>query len=113
MYILDTNISCGIFQLENVGKNPTQKSYEDVVESFIDDVGSLRLCMLIASVPAEWKKSINFLNKIGFKAVNRGLTNPNSGNKIILFVKTFTKRERETLTRKFNHAHRAPRVNYY
>lgn len=97
MDVRQSNMSCGVCELFDVGDTPTLKHYEDAMSDFADELG----CFLIASVPTHWKRSIKFLkNELGFKQVGRLGRNPNTGNKIILLTKTITGKERAYFRRR-------------
>jgi hypothetical protein len=97
MRIEETEISCGIQQLVDIGENPTIEIYKDALAdghtgNSHDGLG----CFLLASVPWAWKNSIKFLKSVGFES--HGVRkNPNSKNKIVLFSKTFTAKERQSI----------------
>lgn len=97
MQIQETEISCGVQQLVEIGENPTLEQYKDALadgmgENSHDGLG----CFLVASVPWDWRRSLKFLKSVGFK--RHGVRkNPNSGNKIVLLSKTLTAKERQTL----------------
>jgi hypothetical protein len=83
MRIEGSSISCGIHQLFNVGNNPTIQRYNKAIKNSY--FGKCRF--IIASLTEEQKKAKRFLLARGFKQVSPFLTNPNSGNKIALFMK--------------------------
>ena len=96
MYIEDSEISCGVKLLSEVGKAPTMSDFKFAMRDYGrrrwgDSIG----CFLIASVPIAWKKSIKFLKRAGFRQSCRAMRNPNSGNKIAVFTRTISKNERE------------------
>lgn len=90
MYLTESELSCGVQMLTDVGTDPTFEEYKDAmaegnIENSHDGLG----CFIIASVPWNWKNSVKFLKSIGFKAHGVRM-NPNSGNKITLLSKTLT-----------------------
>lgn len=100
MYIHESEISCGIQELAGIGQHPTLQEYKQALRDGHEDNSHKGLgCFLIASVPYRWKNSIKFLESVGFK--NNGVRkNPNSENKIVLFSKTITAKERQSLGRR-------------
>lgn len=91
MYLDDSEISCGIKQLVSIedgddeyGDNGEELTLEAQYRRTMCDA---HCALVIASLTTDQTKGIELLKKHGFKAVNRPRTNPNSGNKIILFVK--------------------------
>jgi len=84
MYLGETDISCGIAQLYGIGK-ATQDQYDECIEGW-KEYGNYA-AMIIASLTSKQKKAIKLLEKNGFKMVGRWKKNPNSNNKIALFVK--------------------------
>lgn len=93
MYIEESQISCGIQELTCIGENPKLFDYEQAMIDGYDNLENLG-CFIIASVPYKWNKSVKFLKSIGFKS-SGVRKNPNSGNKIVLFSKTLSAKERK------------------
>lgn len=100
MYLAKTKISCGIKQLCDIGysydyghsfKYRTMKEAYDGVMSKLDNC-----VMIIASLTTKQEGAITLLTNNGFKKVGKAKPNPNSGNKIILFVKHFNKPKKKT-----------------
>lgn len=88
MELVGSQISCGLYELDQVGQNPTDKEYEEAMSP-------CECAIVIASVPARWTRAIKFLKRKGFKQTLRQNKNPNSGNKIVLLAKNITKKDRE------------------
>jgi hypothetical protein len=84
MYLNDTDISCGICQLVDIGSRPSQIDLEELIEDARDDNYGI---MLASLAEQQGKRPINILKKYGFKQVGKWKKNPNSGNKIALFMK--------------------------
>lgn len=93
MYIRESEISCGVQELVDVGRRPSLKNYQDALSDEHEDNGLG--CFLLASVPYNWKNSVKFLKSVGFKS-NGARKNPNTGNKIILLSKAITAKERQS-----------------
>lgn len=84
MNIEDMEISCGICQLANVGRTPKQSDIERCIEDARSDCFGIILASLAEN---QGKKPVNFLKKNGFRQVGKWKKNPNSGNRIALFMK--------------------------
>jgi hypothetical protein len=95
MYIGYSKISCGINELYNIGNHPTDYEYKEIM------IDNYNCAILIASLTTKQNNAIKFLKKKGFKAVNKPIRNPNSKNKIILFSKTLSKKERKYWANKY------------
>lgn len=87
MYMSFSSISCGINEIVDIGYDPRQEDLNNIITR-------ANCCILIASLRKDQVKGIKLLKKNGFKQTNRCLINPNSGSKIILFVRTIPKKER-------------------
>lgn len=98
MELRNSDISCGVLQLCDVGKNPTMTSYKQAMADaeYDNNLG----CFIISSVPWSWKESIKFLKSVGFES-SRVRKNPNSGNKIVLLTKSISKKETRELLGRF------------
>lgn len=84
MYIDDTQISCGICQLSNIGNNPKQIDMDGCIEDARSDCYGIMLASLADN---QGKRPVTFLKKNGFRQVGKWKKNPNSGNRIALFMK--------------------------
>ncbi len=89
MELVASAISCGVFELDGVGTHPTDTEYDCTMA-----YNGGTCAIVIASVPADWTNAVKFLKRKGFKQTLRQNRNPNSGNKIALFAKNVTKKER-------------------
>lgn len=80
----DTSISCGIGQLYDVGGSSKAN-----IKRKIEEAGTSLdpYAFLIASVTKKQRKARRRLKKFGFKRVTKWEKNPNSNNRIALFVK--------------------------
>lgn len=88
MYLKSSGISCGINELVSVGTRPTDNQFAEIMRK------TDHCAVLIASVPTRWKNAVKFLKRNGFKQVNREITNPNTKNKIALFSRNVTEKDR-------------------
>lgn len=102
MYIVENSISCGIGMLCDVGSHPLQSEYYDTMINCVR-----KYAIILASLTTHQKYAAKFLRKNGFVSNGRAIINPNSDNRIILFVKKTAPRERLSLYR------RAKRENGY
>ncbi len=86
MYIAQSRISCGIYELIDVRHNSAK-----IVRDYINDDFGLPpiVAILVASLTTKQKAGARALKANGFKAIGKPIRNPNSGNDIILFVKRF------------------------
>lgn len=87
MEIYNTDISCGIDQLTSFGEQPDEHKLRDLKRHVQDTENGRDRGMLLVSLnehqyPA-WEKH---LKEVGFKKVGRTVRNPNTGNKIRLYV---------------------------
>ena len=82
MYIEDSRVGCGVKELYDVGgfyaDVPSQARFDTLMRGH-DGV-------VIASLTKEQYRGTEFLIANGFKKAGRYKVNPNSGNKIALFV---------------------------
>lgn len=90
MFIDDSEISCGVKQLTEIGTDPTDEAYQAAMREFHGAI-------LVASVPVKWKKAIKFLKRKGFKQAHRAIKNPNSGNKIVLLSRNYSAKDRRKI----------------
>lgn len=82
MQINGTNISCGIATLEGFYGNVTVNQIKSQLDSAAED----SFGMVLASINEEQKAIELKLIGAGFKRIGKWKINPNSGNKIALFV---------------------------
>src|SRR4051812_12719688 len=94
MYVYGSRVSCGVYELVDVGNRPSKEKYKKVMINHFGTTDGLG-AIFIASVPAHWKKSVKLLKSEGFIQPTRKITNPNSGNKIVILVKNFSEKERK------------------
>ncbi len=90
MELNDSNMSCGVYELDGLGENPKECAYREVMRH-------CHAAIVLASVPAAWRNTIKFLNDKGFKQLLRKSRNPNSGNDIVLLARNFTEKQRAKL----------------
>ena len=88
MRLTSSNISCGLYELADVGQDPTDADYRSAMEG-------CDAAIVIASVPAYWTNAVKFLKKKGFKQPLRQNENPNSGNRIVLLARNITAKDRQ------------------
>jgi hypothetical protein len=92
MNVRVSEISCGIRELADVGENPDVYDLARAIDySVYHDADCVAGTILIASLTTKQKAGIKFLKREGFKAVSRPAMNPNSGNKIVLYMKRLSK----------------------
>lgn len=97
MHIEESQISCGVQELVDIGEHPNLADYKQAMAEGMGNDSQVGLgCFIIASVPSYWKNSIKFLKSVGFK-IHGVRKNPNSGNRIALLSKTLTEKERKRL----------------
>lgn len=87
MELLESNISCGVRELTDVGYEPEDNDYYEAMRYS-------ECAVVVASVPAKWTGAVRFLKRKGFKQAHRASRNPNSGNMIVLLSKTITAKDR-------------------
>jgi hypothetical protein len=99
VYLEETNISCGICELVHVGegcaatlKNLINKATNGVKDVWGDGEDEYEWeetphALMIASLTEKQKRCIRLLENHGFRRVGRWKKNPNSDNRIALFVK--------------------------
>jgi hypothetical protein len=95
MYLSASLISCGIKELCEVGcgnDEPSQREYDMIMNDWPAKA------IVIASLTSKQKNAIKFLLKNGFEMVRdkgrKWKINPNTRNKIALFVKYVNKRKK-------------------
>lgn len=98
MYLTQSNISCGIMELDGIGMRPKVKNYKTALAAYNGSTydGNMMGCFVLASVPTRWRNSAKFLKKLGFKQT-KSMKNPNTGNKITAFIKTLNNAERREI----------------
>ena len=90
MYLENSNISCGVFELTGFTAKPSQKEFnKHLKECQAGETtwSDKRAAFLIASINHKQKGALKFLRKNGFKQTHRFRKNPNTGNKIAVFVR--------------------------
>lgn len=87
MQLRASNISCGVSEIMGVGTKPSDAEFDNIMRQFDGAI-------LIASVPTRWKNAVKFLKRKGFKQTHRQITNPNTDNKIALFARNVTEKEK-------------------
>lgn len=90
MFLNECDISCGIIQLADIGNNPKQKQFDDLINGAQDD----HFGMVIASITEKQKNAVAFLKKNKFRKAGKWKVNPNTGNRIALFVKSIKGKKR-------------------
>lgn len=90
MYIRGTYISCGVVELVDIGNSPRQDDFDPILR--YECKGSCAL--IIASLTSQQKNAGKFLLKNKFKKVGKWVKNPNSGNKIALFVREVSQKRK-------------------
>ncbi len=95
MYMNDTDISCGIAQIYQIGSKPNKKKFAAILYDYIADYYPGDLAMIIASLTTKQKPGIKFMKEMGFKQIGKARKNPNSGNDILLFKKDITDKDRK------------------
>jgi hypothetical protein len=100
MYISHTDQK-DVGELYYVGTKPNMKGYiRAICLREVDDGNRWDGKILMASVPENWNKSVRFLKDRGFIQCGKAEENPNSGNMIILFYKSFSAKELAVLKKK-------------
>lgn len=90
MELEESNISCGLYELNDVGQTPSECGYRSAMRN-------CHAATVIASVPATWTKAIKFLKSKKFTQPLNKSRNPNSGNDIVILVRNFTEKQRKRL----------------
>lgn len=88
MYLANTLISCGIKQLVSIGDNPGQEDFDQIMLSIKENYGNYACSIIIASLAAQQAAAHQFLLMNGFVQIGEPVLNCNSGNNILLFIKT-------------------------
>lgn len=93
MELYGTNISCGVYQLY-IGAEVSEKVYAEQYKAAIKNMwhsDTPKCGFMIASLTSLQPRAIDFVRSIGFIQSGGWHTNPNTGNFIAVFVKTFGK----------------------
>jgi hypothetical protein len=100
MHIYSSPLGDDVRELGDIGYPSDYYGYgaENYIEATYKDLMKRlpKTCkLLIASLTTSQRGGIALLKKHGFKVYQKSKTNPNTGNKILLFVKTIRKRKKK------------------